>query len=64
MYVFIHILDILEIFINLLDSKLVWEGPHYKERDSSINESTWAHDMIDSICKFITFGISELRISW
>jgi hypothetical protein len=41
MYVFIHVFDTLEIFINFLDSKLVWEGSQYKEKDFSINESTW-----------------------
>ncbi|CAG8475758.1 19266_t:CDS:2, partial [Racocetra persica] len=42
---------------------LLWEAPHYKAK-SSINESTWAHNIIDPICQFLNFNLLDLRISW
>ncbi|CAG8512768.1 1138_t:CDS:2, partial [Cetraspora pellucida] len=48
---------------NLLDRILPLCDAFSYKPGSFINESTWAHDIIDPISRFISFDISELRIS-
>ncbi|CAG8840695.1 14396_t:CDS:2, partial [Gigaspora margarita] len=49
---------------NLLDRILsLCDAFNYKT-NLSVNESTWAHDIIDPICRFISFDLSELMIVW
>jgi hypothetical protein len=55
---------VLALNFNLFLNRLpLWDAFNYKP-GGFINESTWAHDIIDSISRFIGFDISELRISW
>ncbi|CAG8746636.1 26028_t:CDS:2, partial [Gigaspora margarita] len=57
------------LFVNIHEGKnqslfsstkdLLWRTPEYTMQSPSINESTWKHDVLDPIVKFITYDLEE-----
>ncbi|KAF0552007.1 hypothetical protein F8M41_022820 [Gigaspora margarita] len=45
------------LFSNTKD--LLWRTPEYGTQSPSINESTWEHDMLNPIIKYITYDLEE-----
>jgi len=44
----------------LIDSiKRLWKNPHYQNRSSRINESTYTHDLLINIMQFLSYGFEE-----
>ncbi|CAG8839778.1 14782_t:CDS:2, partial [Gigaspora margarita] len=51
------------LFSNTKD--LLWRTPEYRTQSPSINESTWVHDMLNPIIKYITYDLEEdIFIRW
>ncbi|CAG8829625.1 36474_t:CDS:2, partial [Gigaspora margarita] len=62
-------------FVNIQEGKnqslfsstkdLLWRTPEYIMQSPSINESTWEHDILDPIVKYITYDLEEdIFIRW
>src|SRR4051794_31156455 len=44
----------------LIDSiKHLWKNPHYQNRSSKINESTYTHDLLINVMQFLSYGFEE-----